>query len=418
MSGERSTHMGSRTRTMAGPHLRAMSPRWVGWCVAAVVMAAPSIIRAQDSRAEAIAAEQAAKAARLAPRTPGGLERLVLWVERELVEAPNGFHPLFSSVYSGGGLTGGLGYRHYLGDRAHLDARGSYSIKSYRLVEVSATSRGVADGRVDVQGRAGWLEATEVPFHGLGLDSSRDPSTFAMTQTYGGATLAVRPRPWAWLGGALNFEQYSIGAGRRTPSTRTVFTNQTAPGLDDEPAFVHATASAALDSRPARGYARRGGLYEARYHHYAGLDGASTFGRLDGEVVQHLPVLRESWVLSVHGLAQTTVDPDARVPFYLLPSLGSGDTLRGYSPWRFRDRHALLLSAEFRWTPNRNAVDMAVFYDAGTVAARRGDLSLDRLKRNIGVGIRFHGLGVTPLRAELARGSEGLRLVFAGNAAF
>ena len=76
------------------------------------------------------------------------------------------------------------------------------------------------------------------------------------------------------------------------------------------------------------------------------------------------------------------------------------------------------MSAEVRWTPNRNAMDMAVFYDAGKVTSRRGDLNFEHLKSDVGIGVRFHGPSSTPLRIELARGNEGLRLVFAGSAAF
>ena len=106
------------------------------------------------------------------------------------------------------------------------------------------------------------------------------------------------------------------------------------------------------------------------------------------------------------------------VPYFLLPSLGSGSTLRGYSSWRFRDRHAVLTSAEFRWIPSRLALDMAFFYDAGTVASRFRELTLDSLVYDYGVGVRFHGPVSTPLRIELAKGSEGCALVFAASAAF
>ena len=40
------------------------------------------------------------------------------------------------------------------------------------------------------------------------------------------------------------------------------------------------------------------------------------------------------------------------------------------------------------------------------------------MKSDVGFGVRFHSLVATPLRIELAKGSEGLRLVFAGSAAF
>jgi len=52
------------------------------------------------------------------------------------------------------------------------------------------------------------------------------------------------------------------------------------------------------------------------------------------------------------------------------------------------------------------------------VASRREDLDFDGLKTDFGVGARFHGPTNTPLRIEVARGNEGIRLVFAAGAAF
>ena len=94
-----------------------------------------------------------------------------------------------------------------------------------------------------------------------------------------------------------------------------------------------------------------------------------------------MPLVRENWVLSLRGQADTILSDDAVVPFYLLPSLGGSDTLRGYPSWRFRDRHAALTTAEFRWIPNRNIVDVALFYDAGMVAPEFDDLSLQPLQQ-------------------------------------
>jgi outer membrane protein assembly factor BamA len=134
--------------------------------------------------------------------------------------------------------------------------------------------------------------------------------------------------------------------------------------------------------------------------------------------VQHVPILREKWILSLRGQVQTTIGDEDIVPYFLLPSLGSGDTLRAYTSWRFRDRHSLLTSAEWRWVVNRMAMDMALFYDAGTVAARRSDLSFSNMESNVGIGVRFHSPVATPLRIELARGREGINIVFSGKAAF
>jgi outer membrane translocation and assembly module TamA len=67
---------------------------------------------------------------------------------------------------------------------------------------------------------------------------------------------------------------------------------------------------------------------------------------------------------------------------------------------------------------NRLALDMALFYDAGTVASDLDRLTLGSFVSNYGIGARFHGPMTTPLRIEIAKGREGTKLVFAGRAAF
>jgi hypothetical protein len=374
---------------------------------------------AQDSRAATVATEQAEKAKTLQPYAPTGVERRILQLKHEFLEEPSGFYPYFGSVYSGGGFTLGAGYREFVGDRTHLDVKGMYSLKSYKLIEASADSWGHADGRLDLHARVGWRDATQIAFHGIGIDSPSDLTNFRMKQAYIGGDARVRPGGYAVAGAGLSYEDFTLEEGTGvSPSIEDVFTPLSAPGLGASPTYLHATATAGIDWRPATGYARRGGWYGATYHNYADRDDVYSFDRLDAEIVQHIPVLRENWVFSLHGLLQTTLDDDEVVPYFLLPSLGSGSTLRGYSSWRFRDRHSLLMSAEWRWIPNRLGLDLAIFYDTGKVTPRFDDISFKGLKSDVGVGIRFHSPVATPLRIELARGSEGLRLVFAGSAAF
>jgi hypothetical protein len=386
--------------------------------VLAVYGVAPAA--AQQTRAETIAEAQAAKAVALAPYVPGTAERVASSMKKRLFETPNGFYPWLDSVYSGGGFTLGGGYRRFYGDRTFWDARGLYSAKQYKRFELATDSLGVGRGRIDLHAIGGWRDATEVSYYGVGGDSAPEAkSNFRMEQMYAGGAFRGRGPGVLVFDVGLLYEDFALSSGLGTsPSTEDAYTAETAPGLGDDPAFVRMTWTVAADSRPAAGYARRGGLYAISYDSYFDPDDTYTFDRLQAEIVQHLPVLRETWVLSLHGVARTTIDDDQTVPFFLLPALGSGSTLRAYPSWRFRDRHSLLFSGEWRWIPNRMFLDMAFFYDAGKVAARRADLNFDGLKQDVGVGVRFHGLLATPLRVDVAKGSEGVNIVFAGAAAF
>jgi hypothetical protein len=395
--------------------------RWMrhSICLGLVVFGCAAAAHAQGTRADEIADEQSKKAKELHAYVPGAAERWTETNTREFLEEPGGFYPFFGSVYSGGGFTLGAGYRQFYGDRSHLDVKGLYSLKSYKLIELSTDSWGLARGRVDLHARGGWRDATQVAFYGLGIESPDDRSNFRLKEAYFGGDVVARPLWFSVFGAGIAYEDYTLEEGAGThPSIETIHTPATAPGLGENPSYIHTSASAGIDWRPSAGYARTGGLYQVSYHDYADRNGALDFDRVDGEIVQHVPILRENWVISMHGLVQTVLGDEDTVPYFMLPSLGSGSTLRGYPGWRFRDRHSLLLSGEFRWIPSRRGIDMAVFYDTGKVVPRWDDLSLDGLKSNVGVGIRFHGPRATPLRIELAKGREGMNLVFAGSAAF
>jgi hypothetical protein len=379
----------------------------------------PALLHAQDSRTDVIATQQAAKAKALTPYTPGTVEKVVDELRRRFIEEPNGVYPYFGSVY-GGGFMLGAGYRRLYGDASQWYVKGLYSIRQYKLLEVGTATRDHIGGRLAMTARAGFRDATQLPFFGLGMDTVLEGrANTRLIQSYGEVNAQLNPVRVIRLTGSAGIEDFQQRDPLGTfPSVATSFSPATAPGLAAEPRYLHTSGSAGIDWRTSPGYSRRGGYYGIALHNYADSDDTYTFNRMDVDLIQHLPILRETWVLSVRGRMQSTLHDDDLVPFFLLPSLGSGDTLRAFHSWRFRDRHSLLTSAEWRWIPNKNGFDMALFYDAGKVAARRSDLDLDALKSNVGIGARFHGPSVTALRIELARGSEGWNTVFTADAAF
>ena len=364
---------------------------------------------------------QATKSTRLRPYVRSALERVITRAETMLLNGPTKWHPFFENSYSGGGFAPGIGYVQRVSAYSTLDVRGSRSLKGYTLAEAEFVSPRVFHRRGELSVVGGWKDATQVGFYGLGTNSStHDRTDFAFEQPYGGARLKLRPaRRLLTLVGGADVARWSFKSPTGTaPSVDSVYTAATLAGLGTTTTFIHSQASAGFDWRPAPGYTRRGGFYGVTGHDYTDRDSHFGFRRVDYEASQNFPILRETWVLSVRGLASTTYSKEGQqVPFYLLPSLGGGSGLRGYSSWRFRDRDSLLLQGEWRIMVNR-FFDTAVFYDTGKVTARARDLDLNGMKHDYGFGARFHTPFATVIRIDIARSSEGTSLVFATSPIF
>ena len=388
--------------------------------VVALVVIAGSTAGAQEpaTREAEITRAKAEKAKNLQPYEENKAERFLARIEDQLLGQLR-WHPFFDSAYAGSGFTLGAGHRNFVSSYNTLDVRGSYAISGSKRVEAEFLAPRVFDRRGVLSVIGGWREALEVGFYGTGTSTSKDNrANYSFRQPYLAGRLDLWPtRRFLVLGAGAEYSQWDQRSGN-APSVESVYTPATLPGLGAKVTYLHTQGSAGLDWRPAAGYARSGGAYTVTLHDFADTDNLYGFRRLDYDVVQHLPVLRDSWVLSLHGRVETTdARDDEQIPFFMLPALGGGSTLRGFASWRFRDRHSLLAQAEWRVLVNR-FIDTALFYDAGKVVSRRGDLDFDGLKSDYGIGFRFHGPAATPLRIELAKSNEGLAIVFASKATF
>jgi hypothetical protein len=399
---------------------RCLARLFIGALLPGMLLAQSAPPAEPASREEVIAAEQARKAAQGRPPKRDRAEELVLKGEKMFLVDPSGFFPYFDSVYQGGGVTLGAGYRWFYGDNTFWEVKGLYSFLNYKLIEGATVSKDRMKGRLTLGARLGWRDATQVAYYGVGMQSKpEDRANFRFQETYADGSAVYRPVRWLPFKGALSYENWNTKEGQGSdPSIETRYTAQTAPGLGADPAYVHSQVSVGIDSRTAPGYTTRGGLYEVTFHDYHNTSGGPySFQKLDAEAVQHIPLLRETWVLAGRARMETVLNDDSQVPYFMLPSLGSGSTLRGFSSYRFRDRHSLLMNAEFRWLPARG-LDMALFYDGGKVASRRDQLDFNGWKSNVGIGARIHGPLMTPLRIDLAVGNEGWRLVISSGPIF
>jgi Omp85 superfamily domain len=374
-----------------------------------------------SSRQAAIEQGQAARVPELHPYQPNKAERIFEQVDTILSGGTLRWHPFFDSAYSGGGFTLGLGHINYVSAYNYIDVRGSWTFANYKRVEAEFVAPRLFNRRGKLSVLGGWREATQVGFYGVGNDTITEAKTnYLFNQPYGSALLTLYPnRKVLMLQGGVELSRWHQEPGTgTTPSVETVYTPATLPGLGAEITYLHTQGAVGLDWRTSPGYTRRGAYIAATLHDYKDNDDNFGFQLAEYEGIAHLPILREAWVLSFHARVQTASDKSGQdTPFFMLPALGGGSSLRGYPSWRWRDKNSLLLQGEWRIMVNRY-LETAFFYDAGKVAARTSDLDLNHLHNDFGFGVRFHGPFATPLRIELAHGKEGLSFIFASSASF
>ncbi len=391
-----------------------------------LVVLGTGIVLAQEpspaTREEAIVARQREKAAGLRPYQPHRIEAIFNRVEDVLASGPRSLHLFFGSAYQGGSMTLGAGWRRFVSPYSAIDVRGSLTVRGYKRAEAEFIAPMLFGRRGTLSVLGGWREATQVGFYGFGTQStSRDDRTnYGFTQPHASATLSVRPHRLPLVArGGFEITRWTPGPGSGSaPSIETVYTEATVPGLNARPTYLHSQAALGLDTRLSSLYARRGSYLGVTFHDYADTDDEYSFRTLEYQAVQHVPIGPDAWVLSLRADVTTTAAADgSEVPYFMMPALGGGHTLRGFSSFRFRDRHTLLVGAEWRVLANR-FLDMALFYDAGKAVSSTRHLDLQGLKSDYGVGFRFHAPQNTALRVEVAHSNEGLKLVFATSAVF
>ena len=414
----------SRSATKRHAILAKDEIAFVVFVCAALLSSFVSPTAAQETRAENIRQQQIEKSRAVAPEGPNAAERVVDRLEDwgVFTGAPRGPYPWFGSVYPGGGFAGGAGYRKPFADDGAFNVFGGYSINMFARaqadLELPTFARNHA--RITLSGR--YIDAPDVRYFGVGNSSDQDDATrFGYRPTTASARLEIGGE-YASIGGGVNLHTVETFEGRTAPSIEDEFSPLDTPGFGvSKFTYINSTAHAEIDWRRPPGYSGRGGLYRVQFDDYREQnDDVYSFKSLEAEVLQLIPILRANWVIALRGLATVTdIGSDTSVvPYFLLPALGGGSTLRGYPDFRFRDRNRLLMNAELRWTPAR-FLDMAIFYDTGKVAADRRDLDFDGLKNSYGVGMRVVGVEGYAFRVEVARSEEHkARLIFGAAGSF
>jgi hypothetical protein len=375
-------------------------------------------------------ASEAARDARGADGSQSGLlpepplfARLINRVDHEVNQnggSHDGFYPEFGNTITGSGwISAGPGYRQdFLDGHARLNVSGAVSWKLYKMAQARFELPRLAHDRLLIGAQAIYQDMLQVNYFGLGNDSLQsNRSGYRLDETDVLGYAVVRPKPWLSINGRVGWIHQAelstmTGWSVPYPNTQQIFSDATAPGLSQQPAFIHGDVSVAVDTRNNTGHPTRGGLYRATVAAYSDRDyGQYSFRRYDVEASQFLPIVEDNWVIALRGWAVfSDTSAGNTVPFYLLPSLGGKNTLRGYYDYRFHDRDMEVFNVESRWGLFTH-LDTALFFDAGKVAPQASDLGFTALKTSYGVGFRVHNRQATVGRVDLGHSREGWRVV-------
>jgi outer membrane protein assembly factor BamA len=384
----------------------------LGLMMTLVFMMAFQDLPTEPSRANALQQARQEKASHLQKPARGFLERgLQQFEERRVIErfyeGFHGFHPILGGIRSGSGFGGGT----YVA-REGIRAAGQVSVKGYQKYEISMVAPPFLNELMFADLRASHRDFPQERFFGLGTNSRQeDETSFRLKDTNYVGRLGFTPAKHVKIGALAGWLEAGAGSGtyRQSPSIEQVFDTAGAPGILAQSHYLQAGAFFEADLRDEPGNPRSGGRYTASWTSFQDQkSGDYDFGQYDIEAQQYFPFFNQRRVIVVR--AKTTLTQTAsEVPFFMQPTLGGSEDLRGYHEYRFRDRNMVVLNAEYRWEAF-SGLDLAAFADAGDVAAKTSDLRLTDFHTSYGAGLRFNTAKSVFLRLDLGFSKEGRRL--------
>jgi outer membrane protein assembly factor BamA len=270
------------------------------------------------------------------------------------------------------------------------------------------------EGNFYLYAEISYRDFTEEDFYGLGNDSLEDDrSDYRLKGPSYEAVSALRFKEkfGAFFRAGMFQPELRPGEDSAFPNTQQVFGDDSAPGLNQQPDFFRVATQFFYDYRTLPGNPNHGGLFGVDLSKYSDRDdGEFNFYRIAFDARQYLPLWSEQRILALHFYTSFDKESEgARVPFYLMQTLGGSDSLRGYPDFRFRDKNMVFLSTEYRWEP-APAVELVLFYDTGKVFPEASDFGFNDLKHGYGFGIRFKTEENTVMRLDIGHSKEGTEI--------
>ena len=201
------------------------------------------------------------------------------------------------------------------------------------------------------------------------------------------------------------------GTNKSLATTQSVFGPAQAPGIDVQSNFLTGGCSAEIDLRDSPRNPHQGTYAAAGYYRYYAQDHDQfSFNRLYAVAEHYIPFFNLKRAIAMRARTELSFHAeDQVVPFYLQPTLGSDEYLRGFRRYRFYDENSMALTAEYRWEANA-LFDMVLFFDSGEVFPRPGKFSLSEVAASPGFGLRFKNPRRVFARIDTGFSKEGFQI--------
>ncbi len=381
------------------------------------------------SRAETIEKERDRKAAALKPETLSRAEQTLRDIQdKKLLErfsyGYNGLRAAIGNMATGSGFA--LGPEFHREDllRGHLTARitALVSTRHWQKYESEVTLPRLAGEQLSLGFHALHRNYSSVDYYGPGPDSGKGGrSTYRFEDTRVSVGGGWRPVRLVRLAARSGYVWTNVGPGDRKGaiSTDRLFDERALPGIERQTNFTENSASFQIDWRDDSAGPKTGGNYVIQQSWYSDrLFHRYGFRRLDLDLQQYVGFFNKTRRFAFRAKAALTdTSGGQNVPFYMQPTIGGADDLRGFRPYRFSGPNAMSLTGEYRWEIF-SGMDGALFADAGKVFTRRGQLNFSNLESSVGFGLRANARNRTFLRIDVGFSHEGFAVFVKFNDVF
>lgn len=397
--------------------LLGLTGTWTAWAQTAPATAAAE----PASRAEEIQAARERKAATLAPEVASGTERFLVDVrERRILErityGIGGLRARIGGLVTGSGFA--VGPEYFRDDLANgqimFRATTQFSTRRYQLYDTALSFPRLANNRAFLTLQATHRNYPQMNYYGPGPDSLKTGrSNYRLEDSRFGFRGGVRPFRHFNAGLTGSLLQVNVGPGTDTRyiSTDRQFSPAQTPGIDRQTDFLQGGVFAEYDYRDVPGGPRSGGFYQTHffYNKDRNLD-LHNHRRLDVEAQQYIPFFNQRRVIALRARSELTwKNPGHTLPFYMQPTLGGSNDLRGFRPFRFYGDNLILFNGEYRYEVFAG-LDMAIFADAGKVFQSKKQWNVHDLEGSYGIGMRFNARNAVFMRIDAGFSHEGWQL--------